>query len=247
LVQKGQEEEGGGESEVGSGTERDGFDSEAVIVQEEKKCGGIGDGAGDVPGSLVAQESEDGGRESEKDRQQRQVAQSQTRDCVNTGICPVIFVFPGVDEEAVEAAEGSEEEGVGEQGYAEVGSSGDGGYEGGGGEEEADGDLLGKAVSDLLPGCSVWCGVDEHEVTDDEGCEDEIEVDGLGVEVRKDDRERDGAEEYSSEEGGAIAVVEEVTSLQPFVAGGIDVQYASVHEAIGSVEHPDGDGHGDGG
>ena len=90
-------------------------------------------------------------------------------------------VLPGVDEEAVEAAEGGEEECGGEQGEAQVGTAGDGGDEGGGGEEEADGDLLGESVG-------AACGVDEDEVAGDEASEDEVEADGFGFEVREEQR-----------------------------------------------------------
>ncbi len=55
-------------------------------------------------------------------------------------------VFPGVDEEAVEAAEGGEEDGRREQVEAEIGQAGYGGDEGSGGEEDAYGDLFGQAV-----------------------------------------------------------------------------------------------------
>ena len=55
-------------------------------------------------------------------------------------------MFPGVDEEAVEAAEDGEEDGGREQIEAQIGTAGDGGDEGGGGEEEADGDFFGEAM-----------------------------------------------------------------------------------------------------
>jgi hypothetical protein len=52
-------------------------------------------------------------------------------------------MLPCIDEEAIEAAEGGEEDRCGKQGKAEVGSTSYCGDEDGGGEEDADGDLLG--------------------------------------------------------------------------------------------------------
>ncbi len=126
--------------------------------------------------------------EGEKDRERWKIAQGELCDGVWRVVCAEVCVLPGVDEEAVEAAESGEEECGGKQGEAEVGAAGDGGDEGGGGEEEADGDLFWKAV-----GAS--SGVDEDEVADDEGAEDEVEVDGFGFEVRKKGCECDGGED----------------------------------------------------
>jgi hypothetical protein len=58
-------------------------------------------------------------------------------------------VLPGVDEEAVEAAEAGEEKSRRQKGEAKIGAASYGGDEGRGGEEDADGDLLGEAVSYL--------------------------------------------------------------------------------------------------
>ncbi len=54
----------------------------------------------------------------------------------------------------------------------------------------------------------------------------------------------DGGKQDSGEEGGAVAMVEEVAGFEVFVMGGVGLEEARVHQAIGSVEHPDGDGHG---
>jgi len=87
------------------------------------------------------------------------------------------------------------------------------------------------------------CSVDEDEVAADQAPEDEVEVYRLGFKVREKDCEGDGGEEDSGEEGCAMAVVEVVASFEVFVMGRIDVEEAGVHQAIGGVEHPDGDGH----
>jgi hypothetical protein len=155
-------------------------------------------------------------------------------------VSSVLLVFPGVDEEAVEAAECGEEEGGGKEGKSKVGTAGDGGDEGGGGEEEADGDLLGESK------CAS-CDVDEEELADDEASEDEVEVDGVSVEVREKRCEGDGGEEDCGEEGRAVAMVEEVTGFEVFVMCRVHVKEARVQDAIAGVEHPDGDRHRDGG
>ena len=164
------------------------------------------------------------------------------RRIAGVGIC----VFPGIDEEAVEAAECGEEQSEGEQALAQVGTAGDGGNEGCGGEEEADGDLFGKEVGNLLLGCAAGC-VDEDEVGGDEACEDEVEVDGLGFEVRQKQSEGDRGKEDSEEEGGTVTVMEVVAGFEALIVGGVGVEETRVHQAIGGVEHPDGDGHGQSG
>ena len=88
------------------------------------------------------------------------------------------------------------------------------------------------------------CAVDEDEITEDEGPEDEVEMDGVGFEMGKKDRESNRGEENSTEKGGAVAVVEVVAGFEVFLATGVDVEEPGIHEAISGVEHPDGDGHG---
>jgi hypothetical protein len=134
----------------------------------------------------------------------------------------VVFVFPGVDEEAVEAAESGEEDGGEQEQGSEVGTACDGGDEGGGGEEEADGDLLGESVGNLVLGRGAACRVDEEEVAGDEGSEDEVEADCCRVEVRKKRCEGDGGENDYGEEGRAVAMMEEVTGFEAFVMCRLD-------------------------
>ena len=85
-------------------------------------------------------------------------------------------MFPGVDEEAVEAAEYGEEDGGGQECRKLGGIAGDGGDEDGGGKEEANGDLLWQAVR--LVG-----GVDDEEPRDEKSAFDEVEADGGWVEA----------------------------------------------------------------
>jgi hypothetical protein len=75
-----------------------------------------------------------------------------------------VFVFPGVNEEAVETAEGGEEESGWEQRQTEIRAASDSGNEGRGGEAETYGDLFGEAIGAV-------CGVDENEVAGDEASE----------------------------------------------------------------------------
>jgi hypothetical protein len=62
------------------------------------------------------------------------------------GVGAVVWVLPGVQEEAVEGADGGEEEEGRDEGGAKLWGSGEGGDEDGGGEEQTDGELFGKAV-----------------------------------------------------------------------------------------------------
>jgi hypothetical protein len=144
-------------------------------------------------------------------------------------------VLPGVDEEAVEAAESCEENRKREQRDAEVGTTGDGGNESGRGEEEADGDLLREAVS-------AAGGVNEDEVTGEQTAEDEIEVDGCGFEMGEKDCECYGGCRDAGEECAAMAIVKEVTRFEVSVGDGSDE--AGIEKAVGDVEHPDSEKHG---
>jgi hypothetical protein len=139
-----------------------------------------------------------------------------------------IVVFPGVDEEAVEAAESSEEKCGGKQVQAEVGTAGYRGDESGCGEEEANGDLFGKAMG-------AGRGMDDDEVADDEDTEDEVKANGFGFEVRKKGCESDGGEDDCREKGVAVTMVEVVAGFEVLMMSGIDIQEAGVHEAVGGV------------
>ena len=59
--------------------------------------------------------------------------------------------------------------------------------------------------------------------------------------------EGDGGEEDSGEEGGAVAVVEVVAGFEVCVEWGGSSRSAGVQQTVGGVEHPDGEGHGEGG
>jgi hypothetical protein len=109
-----EETEWRGEGEVCGGSEGGACDGVATIVQEKKECGGDGGGAGDGSGSVVVECGEDGAGQGEEDGQGCEVAQGEVCDWVGRAIGGVIFVLPGVDEEAVEAAESGEEECGGE-------------------------------------------------------------------------------------------------------------------------------------
>ena len=89
--------------------------------------------------------------------------------------------------------------------------------------------------------------MDEDEVTEDEASEDEVEMDGVGFEVGKKDREGDRGEENSTEKRSAVTVVKVVAGFEVFLATRVGVEEAGIHEAISGVEHPDSDGHGQSG
>ena len=178
MREEGQKEDWGGQGEICGGTKGSSCDGVMLLVEVEKEGRGKGGGVGDGSRGAVVEQDEGDGGQCDKYGQERKVAECEVRDCVCWAVGAVIFVLPGVDEEAVEAAEGREQDRRRQQREAEIGTTGDGGDEGGGGEAEADGDLLGKTMG------AVKC-VDNDEVAADQTSEDEIEVDGMGVEARK--------------------------------------------------------------
>jgi hypothetical protein len=144
-------------------------------------------------------------------------------------------VLPGVDEEAVEAAQSCEENRKRKQGEAKAWAAGDGGNEGGRGEEEADGDLLREAVS-------AAGGVNEDEVPGEQAAEDEVELDGCGFEMGEKDRECDVGCHDACKECTAMAIVKVVTGFE--VSFGYGSDEAGIEKAIGGVKHPDREKHG---
>jgi hypothetical protein len=61
--------------------------------------------------------------------------------------------------------------------------------------------------------------------------------------VREKQCECDGGEEDSGEEEGAVAVVKVVAGFEVSKEVRLGVESAGVHEAVGGVERPDGEGH----
>ncbi len=109
--------------------------------------------------------------------------------------------------------------------------------EGGGGEEQADGELLGKAM--VAGG-----GVDEDEVASDEGSEEEKELQCGWIELRDEHGEGKGGDAKSEEERSAVAMMEEMTQLKIPGGGGVAMQGLGVKQAVGGVEGPDHQEHG---
>ena len=68
MTKEGQEEERSGEGEVCGGAEGDGVDYQMVSVKKEQKCCAVCDGAGNRPGSFVAEQGEGGAAEREQNR-----------------------------------------------------------------------------------------------------------------------------------------------------------------------------------
>jgi hypothetical protein len=75
------------------------------------------------------------------------------------GVSTVVWVFPEIEEEAVEGADGCEEKKGRDERGAKLWSSGEGGDEDGGGEEEADGEFFGESVG---IGCGQGAGVNKE-------------------------------------------------------------------------------------
>jgi hypothetical protein len=174
------------------------------------------------------------------------MAKGETSGGVSGATVVGMGMLPGVDEEAVEAAEGGKEERLRKQGETQVGAAGHGGDKDGGAEEDANSDLLGQTMG-FLPRRGAWYGVDEDEVAGEETSEDEVKMQSGDFEVRKEDGQGDRGQEDSDKEGGAVAVVKVVASFEVFRRDGVDqmgVHEAGVHQTIGGVEHPDGYGHG---
>jgi len=79
--------------------------------------------------------------------------------------------------------------------------------------------------------------VDEEEVGEEQGGERGVEAEGCGIEGGNQAGEQDRRDGYGGEEGASVAMVEAVAFFE-VVRGG-----AGVEEAVGCVEHPDGDRH----
>jgi hypothetical protein len=84
--------------------------------------------------------------------------------------------------------------------------------------------------------------------------EQEIEADRGRHEVWQQQGEGEGAQEEHALEDAAMLIVEEVARLELFVQIGVEgnvvsvvLEEAGVEQAIGCVEHPDGDRHGEDG
>jgi hypothetical protein len=149
-------------------------------------------------------------------------------------------MLPRVDEEAVEAAKRGQKKCRWQQWKAQLRLSRHCGDKGGSGEEDANGDLFGKAVS-------AAGGVDEDEVSEEKAAQNEIEVNGFSGESKEKRGKGCRGQQYPHKEGAAMAVVEVVSGFEMLLLPGLAVERASVEEAISSVEHPHGDEHrGDG-
>ena len=104
----------------------------------------------------------------------------------------------------------------------------DGGDEGGRGETDAYGEFFGVAVG-------VLCGVDDDKVSEDQTAEDEIEADGCDFKAGKKDCQGYRGEDDSGEEGFAMLMVKVMAGFESVL----------VEEAVGGVEAPDGEEHGE--
>jgi hypothetical protein len=119
------------------------------------------------------------------------------------------------------------------------------GDEDGGGEEDADSQLFGKAAGGVA---GLGADVDEEHPGSEQRGKKNVEMERTGIEVVKKSGERDGGKKKGGNEGGAIAMVEAVTGFEVrgrevgFEEG--PVQQACVEQTISGVDHPDGQEHG---
>ena len=87
-------------------------------------------------------------------------------------------------------------------------------------------------------------GVDEEEPGEDQGAEDGVEAEDLERDMAEERGQGERAGEDCGEEGGGVAVVEEVAGFKVGGVEGVGEELAGVEEAVGGVEHPDGEEHG---
>jgi hypothetical protein len=98
----------------------------------------------------VVEQNQTDAADYEHGGERTKVVDRDTGDSMSKTTGPMIFVFPGVDEEAVEAAEGREDQCNGQQRETQVGTLGNCGDEGCSSEAETYGDLLRHSTSNLL-------------------------------------------------------------------------------------------------
>ena len=146
------------------------------------------------------------------------------------------IVLPCINKEAVEAAKRGQKKRRRQQREAQLGPARDRGNEGSGGKEDADGDLLGKAMG-------AAGGVDEDEVSEEQAAEDEVEVDRLGGETEQQRRECCRSQQYPGKEEAAMTVVKVVAGFEVLLLPRLAVEQPRVEKAVGGVEHPHGDKH----
>lgn len=154
--------------------------------------------------------------------------------CCPVGAGAIGGVFPGVEEEAVQGADRSEEQSRKDESGAKVGAAGHGGDEDGSGKEDADGELFGQARR------SGKTSVDEKKPGEQERAEESVEAKSFREQERKQHGQTDGAKDDDGKEGATMAMVEVVASFE--VVGGVGT--GGVEEAVAGVEHPDGKEHG---
>ena len=184
--------------------------------------------------------------ENEGGCERTKVVESGAGNRMSGTIGAVIFMFPGIDEEAVEAAEGREDERSGQQREAQFGTAGDCGNKCGSSKAETYSDLLRQTMCNLLLSRRAVCGMDENEVARDHPPKDQVEANGCGVEAGKKSRKGDRAEKDSDEKGGAVTMVKVMARLEAIMSSRVDVEQAGVHQTIGSVKHPNGESHREG-
>ncbi len=153
-MQEGEQEQRGEQAEVRGGAKWRCPQTMAAMeaIEQEEEEDGERHGREDRPRREMRRRELGEYREdqAEDDRSKRQAAErAQGEAGRRVSVGSGAGMLPGIDEEAVQAAEKREEQRCGEQDGAQSGFAGDGGDEGGGGEEDADGELLGNAMGNL--------------------------------------------------------------------------------------------------
>jgi hypothetical protein len=219
------------------------------LVKEEQKNGRDSDSYGDLPGGAVVENTEGASDEEDGEGEERQMTESKASGGVGwvIGVSGRAFgiVFPGVDEETVEATQGRKEKCRGEQREPKSGLACDGGDEDGSGEEDADGNLFGEAMGAVG-------GVDQYEISEQKTAENEVKMYGLSGEPEQERSKGGRGQQNSCEEGAAVSMVEvmarfEMMFLRSSIVERTSIQQAGIKKTVGGVEHPDRDEHGDNG
>jgi hypothetical protein len=174
--------------------------------------------------------------ENEGGSERTKVVESGAGNRMSGTIGAVIFMFPGIDEEAVEAAEGREDERSGQQREAQFGTAGDCGNKCGSSKAETYSDLLRQTMCNLLLSRRAVSGMDEDKVSRDHAPEDQVEANGCDVEVGKKSCKSNGGENDSGKKSCAVAVMKVVAGFEAVLPSRIAVQQAGVHQPIGSVK-----------
>lgn len=188
-----------------------------VMQQEQQKR--AGEDAGGENGCAAMELRGRGEKRRDEDEEKRERGDA-ARECHEViggpaggamSLNAMIGVFPGVEEEAVERAGGSEEKGDRQEVEAELREARDGGDEDGGGEEDADGELFGETMGAVA---GQRARVDDEEPCSEQCGQKRVDAHGAGVEGAEQSDEDAGGDGDEREKGAAVAMMEAVALFE---------------------------------